>query len=267
MHWVSFCFLALALAASMVMIGCKEDKSSEKDITEFVIHGVKVGNSEVDLEGIIHDNEIILFVPSRTNLTNVAPVITITGTSISPASEEEVDLTDSKFKYVVKAEDDSKKTYYVTTLVGEGGTLNLELVPDGNDNIIVYGLQAAKPVGKDTYVPADYDIVLSRQLTDASGARYNPNLPNQMLVSIGSIVDPSGIYDSIEWRIDEREYNTGYDGKYGGLPSGNKTNWTDKNIVWLNAEDYSFMMKHYITVTAEKDGIEHSKTLTFLVVR
>jgi len=253
MHRVLFCFFALALVLSMVVTGCKEDLSSEKDITDFAIAGVDV---------TITGNEIWLIAPVRTDLAKAKPVITITGKSISPASEEEVDLTFGA-DYTVKAEDDSTKTYQVYTLVVEGGEVQIGLVPDGNNNINVYGLQEKKETLADKDIPEDCDIVLSTQLKDAADERYNPNLPKTLLISIGAPPDDLGhIYDSIRWDIDGVKYDNAF-----LLKSLNQTNWEDKNIVLLYAEDYSYMIKHYITIIVKKDGIEHSQQLTFVVVR
>ena len=260
MHWAFFCFLALALALSMVMTGCNEPKSSEKDITEFLIDGVGV---------TILDNEIFLFAPSRIGL--VRPVISYTGVSIEPESEAEINLF-SDVVYKVTAEDGSTKTYMVILETGEDGAITIQMVPDGNNSIKVYGLPSLPTAGADIAdLPTGLDFVLSRQLKqydDVSkkfdGARYNDNLPNTLLISIGAPVDDAGyIYDSIKWTID----NKVYDGGPGNLNSGNSTNWVDRNIVYLDAKDYSYRIKHYITITAEKDDIEYTKTLYFAVVR
>ena len=78
-----------------------------KNITHFTINGIN---------GIIGANTVNLVLPVGTNLTSLAPVITITGASVSPASGIAQDFT-NPVVYRVTAEDSSTKDYTATVSI------------------------------------------------------------------------------------------------------------------------------------------------------
>ncbi|MFO0740411.1 MAG: FN3 associated domain-containing protein [Labilithrix sp.] len=83
---------------------------TSKDITSFVINGVS---------GSIDGTNITLVLPPNTNLTVLAPTITHTGASITPASLAPQDFTAPR-QYVVTAEDGTKQTYSATVTAAPG---------------------------------------------------------------------------------------------------------------------------------------------------
>jgi len=152
----------------------------------------------------------------------------------------------------------------------------------------------------------DVDFTISTRVYDNADKLYNPSLPNTLLISLGAVIgngknfaDSDGVYTSIQWFIDGVEYdgtqtlpytygylrnggtgatyNTGdgttgsnagqYIGSATGSGPDSADDWTDKNIVSIDARHYAYTIPHYITIVATKDGIDHSKTITFRVVR
>ena len=277
LHWMLFCFLALALTASMVFTGCKpEEKSDAKDITQFKIEGVT--------ETILLD-EIYLSVPDRIIVDGIIPDIKHTGVAIRPPLNTVVYLdpvNDGYLKeFVVIAEDGSSKTYKLTVSRVTWATMELQMVPNGNGSIDIWlsdytsTLPGKEPAGVDIGTganqvnPAEYDFVLSRRLfnltTAAADDLFNNNLPNTLLISLAAPINTDYydyIYDSIAWYVNDQPYNGAPSTVYPG-----KGNWVNKNLVWLEADDYDYFKTHYITIIARKDEVEYSKTLTFTVVR
>ena len=112
-----------------------------KDITGFTILGI---------DGTIGANTVALTVPYGTNLTNLAPTVTITGASVNPVSGDPHDFT-SPVTYTVTAADSTTKDYTVTvtaalnpakditgfTILGIDGTIGANTValtvPYGTD--------------------------------------------------------------------------------------------------------------------------------------
>jgi hypothetical protein len=86
-----------------------------KDITRFTINGLDaIIASTGPTTGVITLN-----MPNGTVLTNLAPVVTITGVSVLPVSGDAVDFS-NPVNYVVTAEDGTTKTYVVNVGVVNG---------------------------------------------------------------------------------------------------------------------------------------------------
>lgn len=92
--------------------------NSDKDITRFTVNGLDaVISTTSPTTGIISLN-----VPNGTSLTNLSPIVTITGVSVTPASGVAQDFT-NPVNYVVTAADGTTKTYTVTIgIVNGNGT-------------------------------------------------------------------------------------------------------------------------------------------------
>jgi len=83
-------------------------------------------------------------VPNGSSLTNLSPVVTITGVSVSPASGVAQDFT-NPVNYVVTAADGTTKTYTVTigTVNGNGTKLITSFSILGVSGAITNGQQSA----------------------------------------------------------------------------------------------------------------------------
>jgi PKD repeat protein len=81
--------------------------STEKEITSFIVNGV---------EGTKVGTDITIELPEGTDVTALVPVITHTGTSISPESETSQDFS-SPVIYTVTAQDQTIQTYTVNVTV------------------------------------------------------------------------------------------------------------------------------------------------------
>ncbi|WP_282133519.1 PKD domain-containing protein [Cellulophaga baltica] len=84
-----------------------DELSTEKEITSFIVNGV---------EGTIVGTDITVELPEGTDVTALVPVITHTGTSISPESETSQDFS-SPVIYTVTAQDQTIQTYTVNVTV------------------------------------------------------------------------------------------------------------------------------------------------------
>lgn len=78
--------------------------SSNKDITTFQIDGV---------DGVITGTSIVVTLPATSDASNLTPTVSITGVSVSPASNTAQDFT-QPVTYTVTAEDGSTRAYVVT---------------------------------------------------------------------------------------------------------------------------------------------------------
>ena len=99
---------------------------NEKDI-ELVINENRIVSAAKDIlmftangrGGKISGNDILLYQPEGTDITKIAPEITVSkAASVSPASNEVCDFTEP-VKYTVTAENGSKKEYMVQVVIGE----------------------------------------------------------------------------------------------------------------------------------------------------
>ncbi len=164
--------------------------NSAKDITRFTVNGLDaIISSTSATTGIISLN-----VPNGTSLTNLSPVVTITGISVSPASGVAQDFT-NPVNYVVTAADGTTKTYTVTigvvngngtklitsfTILGVAGaisngqqsaTINLVLPAgtnlDGQTPTIVINASSVSPPSR---VPQDFTNPVLYTVTAADGS-------------------------------------------------------------------------------------------------
>ena len=101
-----------ALTTQKLMLTVAVAASSAKAITAFAIPG-QTGIAAINET----DKTIAVTVPPGTDLTSLAPTITITGASVSPASGVASDFT-SPVTYTVTAADASTQTYTVTVAKG-----------------------------------------------------------------------------------------------------------------------------------------------------
>lgn len=111
-----------------------------KDITRFTVNGLDASISTTSpTTGVISLN-----VPNGSSLTNLSPVVTITGVSVSPASGVAQDFT-NPVNYVVTAADGTTKTYTVTigTVNGNGTKLITSFSILGVSGAITNGQQSA----------------------------------------------------------------------------------------------------------------------------
>lgn len=126
----------LFLAMGFLFVACNDDdddkkkpvpKSSEAEITSFVINGV---------EGTIEGTNIKVILPDTVKIDSLIPVITLSDSAtVSPASGELQDFT-SPVTYTVTAEDgETKKTYTATALaVSDGiGSVTQKWSKNSND--------------------------------------------------------------------------------------------------------------------------------------
>jgi len=96
------------------------EKSSEKDITQFVIEGVS---------GTFSGTEISLTLPSGNDEKSLSPSIDHTGESVSPASGTQLDFA-NPVAFTVTAEDNTQKTYTVSvTIENDRPTANASANP------------------------------------------------------------------------------------------------------------------------------------------
>ncbi|MDT7830507.1 PKD domain-containing protein [Pricia sp. S334] len=96
------------------------EKSTEKEITDFVIEGVP---------GSIDGTTITVTLPAGNDEKSLSPTIVHTGESISPAFDSTHDFTDP-VSFTVTAEDGSQKTYGVSvTITGDRPTANISANP------------------------------------------------------------------------------------------------------------------------------------------
>jgi hypothetical protein len=154
--------------------------SSSKEITRFAILGT---------DGTLNGTNIAVTVPNGTDVTGLAPTITHTGVSVSPASGVPHDFT-SPATYTVTAADGSTKAYTVTvavspssskditrfTILGTDGTLNgtniAVTVPNGTNitsltPIISYSGVSVSPASG---VPHDFTNPATYTVTAADGS-------------------------------------------------------------------------------------------------
>ena len=89
-----------------------------KDITSFVLSAANNPELPADITGTVDTNTVDLTVPYGTSISALVPTITITGSSVNPASAVAQAFTDGVGKiYAVTAADNSTKEYTVTVTV------------------------------------------------------------------------------------------------------------------------------------------------------
>jgi hypothetical protein len=139
-----------------------------KDITRFTING---------LDAIIADTSatsgtITINMPNGTDLTALSPVVTITGVSVSPASGQTVNFTNT-VNYVVTAADGSMKTYTVNVGIvnGNGTKLISSFTILGVDGQITNGAQSSTIT---LTLPAGTDLTAQTPTIVINASSINP---------------------------------------------------------------------------------------------
>lgn len=103
--------LTISFALCSEEIPVVYDEDSSKNIISFVLRADDNSDLEVDVAGVVNESSIFLEVPYETDISSLVPEIVYTGTSISPASGEPVNLTKGSVTYTVTAVDMTKKDY------------------------------------------------------------------------------------------------------------------------------------------------------------
>jgi hypothetical protein len=104
---VAYTVTAADISTKVYTVTVTVAPSNTKEITDFVIQGV---------HGIINNTSIALTLPAGTDVKNLIPAITITGTSVNPQSGVAQDFT-NPVNYTVTAADNSMKVYTATVTV------------------------------------------------------------------------------------------------------------------------------------------------------
>ena len=117
-----FCKLSLGITLAFIFASCGDDDSPQLDddssISAFVFESL-----DPDVEGTISGTNITATVPNATDVTSLAPTITIADKAkVAPASGLAQDFS-SPVKYMVTAEDASQSTYTVTVTVKDAPKL------------------------------------------------------------------------------------------------------------------------------------------------
>ena len=143
--------------------------NDSKDITSF-----KFSDLNPEVVGVINQNTQIveLTVPDNTNLTNLVPTITHTGTSINPPSGSANDFSSSK-DYTVTAENGSTKTYTVI-VEEENNTKDITSFKFSDLNPEAIGTIDPNAQTIDITVPSGTNVVSLTPTIMHTGASVNP---------------------------------------------------------------------------------------------
>ena len=205
----------LLLSCVMVFAGCgsgdrEETRSDAKGILSFQI--ALPGGSDTSV-GIIDESNsrISLQIPSETDITSIAPEITISpGASIQPESGESVSFSGGAV-YTVTAEDGSKAAYFVQLeRVSNLNELSTFKIPDLfveaaiTDNTIAMEFPFGTDLSNVTVALSYSDLAES---TIENGATIDLTAVNQLVVT-----SQTGIENVYEFDITVREQETGIRG-------------------------------------------------------
>ncbi|HEY4175797.1 MAG TPA: DUF5018 domain-containing protein [Kofleriaceae bacterium] len=139
--------------------------SSAKDITQFTINGV---------DGVINGTNISLTLPFGTAVTSLTPAITITGTSVSPASGVAQDFT-NPVAYTVTAADGSTKAYTATVSVAANSAKDITqfTVLGINGTITGTNISLTVPFGTSLTSLTPTIVITGVSVNPASGAAHD----------------------------------------------------------------------------------------------
>lgn len=159
--------------------------NSAKDITRFTVNGLDaIISSTSATTGIISLN-----VPNGTSLTNLSPIVTITGVGVSPASGVAQDFT-NPVNYVVTAGDGTTKTYTVTigTVNGNGTKLITSFTILGVAGSITNGAMSSTvtltlPAGTDLSAQTPTIVINASSINPPSRVPRNFTTPVQYTVT------------------------------------------------------------------------------------
>ena len=157
-------------------------------------------------------NQIKLTVPYGTNVTNLAPTITHTGISISPASGVSKNFS-NPVTYTVTATDNSTQTYQVTVNIAKRTT----------KNIVTFDFEGLNPVVKGTVRTGAQTVTLS--------VPYGTNVTNLVptITHNGASISPqSGV---------AQDFSNTVVYTVTAVNSGTKDFWVDVNIEPNNAKE------------------------------
>jgi hypothetical protein len=167
--------------------------SGAKDITRFTINGLDaIIASTGPTAGIITIN-----LPNGTVLTNLAPVVTITGVSVSPVSGASGDFT-NPVNYVVTAQDGTTKTYVVNVGVvnGNGTKVINSFTILGVAGLINNGSSASVtlvlPAGTDLTAQTPTIVVNASSISPPS--RVPQNFTNPVLYTVTAADGSTRVY-------------------------------------------------------------------------
>jgi hypothetical protein len=168
--------------------------NSDKDITRFTVNGLDASISTTSpTTGIIALN-----VPTGSSLTNLSPVVTITGVSVTPASGVAQDFT-NPVDYVVKAADGTTKTYTVTigTVNGNGTKLISSFTILGVSGSITNGQQSATvtvvlPAG--TNLDGQTPTIVINASSISPPSRVPQNFPNPVIYTVKAADGSTRVY-------------------------------------------------------------------------
>lgn len=148
--------------------------SSAKDITAF-------GFTVPAVTGVITGTNIAVTVPFGTNVTSLSPVVTHTGTGISPALDSAIDFS-AAVTFIVAAADSTTKTYTVTVTVAPSSNANLavgglvvsgvSLTPGFSPAIVTYTASVNSTIPSVTVTPTKADAGGSIQV-QINGGGYS----------------------------------------------------------------------------------------------
>jgi hypothetical protein len=168
--------------------------SSAKDIIRFTINGL---DGEITTRTAT-TGTINLTVPKGTVLTSLAPIITITGASVSPASGVARDFS-GPVTYTVTAADGSTKTYTVNVGVvnGNGTKLITDFSILGVPGVITNGANSATitlqlPTGTDLSSQTPTIITSASSLSPSS--RLPRNFTNPVTYTVTAADGSSRVY-------------------------------------------------------------------------
>jgi len=151
-----------------------------KNITSFIFSAANNPGLASDVTGTVDTNTVDLIVPYGTNLSALVPTITITGSSVAPASGIAQAFTDGVGKsYKVTAADGTTKNYTVT----------VTSAPNPAKDITSFLFQAAHNPG----LPSDVTGTIGTNTVDLT-VPYGTNLSALVptIAIAGSSVNPAG---------------------------------------------------------------------------
>jgi hypothetical protein len=156
--------------------------AEDESIQEYIIKITRAASDEKVInafflgsnEGVINGETIVITVPYGTDVTKLAPTVTISGKSLNPASGVEQDFT-NPITYTVTADDDSHKNYTVTVIVAASDTKEISRFAIGQNAGIISGtvITITAPYGTDVTKLAPTIIFSGKSMSPASGVEQD----------------------------------------------------------------------------------------------
>ena len=144
--------------------------SDSKNITEFILAGIV---ASID-EDALPTPTISVTVPYRTDVSALAPSISITGVSIDPASGVPQDFR-GPVTYIVTAADDTIKTYTVTVTVAPSDSKDISMFDILGVSASIFGtdISLTLPYGTDISSLTPTISITGASVNPASGVAQN----------------------------------------------------------------------------------------------